>query len=146
MVRYLWDVAATFLRGIMETYNWDILMMYHRDVAGCFIWDYFEMSWRSTNGTSLLRTHKTLSRRSLVIPWRLTTETSCDVPSRRRWVLHLRRTCNVDETDRKTYSQRPLAGWYERFWKNSALWFPGLQNFFKKFVNLLLPLLHSYTT
>ena len=52
-----------------------------------------------------------------MIPWRRTTETSCDVPSRRRWVLHLRRTCNVDETDRKTSSQRPLAGWYERFLK-----------------------------
>ena len=34
-----------------------------------------------------------------------------DVPSRSRWVFHLRRTCNVTGTYRETLPRRLNAGW-----------------------------------
>ena len=44
---------------------------YHSNVIGCFIWELQETLYRSTNGTSLIRTTKT--------SWWHTTETSLDV-------------------------------------------------------------------
>ena len=107
---------------------------YHNDVIGCFIWGLQETSWIRTTETSWWRTSETslgvsfetcLRRREDVLMRRCCyvllrrhhgVTIRCrgevprrhinDVPSRRRWVFHLRSTCDVAETYRETSLQR----------------------------------------
>ena len=39
VIRYLLDVATTFLCDIVEIYQWNALVKFHRNIAACFIWD-----------------------------------------------------------------------------------------------------------
>ena len=109
----------------METYN--------NSVFGCFIWDLKETSQRRANGTSWIRTTETslgvsfetclrrcgdvqMGRRCYVllrcrydVPIRrgdVPLRRFGDVPSRRRWVFHLGRTCDVIGTYRETSLRR----------------------------------------
>ena len=71
----------------MDTYHWDVLVTYHRDVVGCFFWDLFDTLWRRLMGRCcyfLLRCRD-------------------NVPSKRHWVFHSRRTCDVTGTYRGTF-------------------------------------------
>ena len=99
---------------------------YHSDVIECFIWDLQETSQRRTNGTSRIRTIETwlgvsfetclrrrgdalMGRRCYVLLRRrhdVPIRCRGDVPPRRRWVFHLRRTCDVAGTYRETPLQR----------------------------------------
>ena len=88
----------------MDTYQWNVLVTYHWDVVECFIWDWSE-TWR-TDGTELLRPLKTSSRCFNKMSGRRTIKTSWHVPSRRRWVFHLRRTCDIAGTYRETSLRR----------------------------------------
>ena len=78
------------------------------DIVECFIWALFERSRRRTDKTLLLGPLETSSRRSNKTSWRRTTETSWlgDVPSRHRWVFHLRLTCDIAGTYRWTWLRR----------------------------------------
>ena len=101
-VRYLLEVATTFLCTFVETHHLDIVAKYHRDVIGwCFIWDYFKTSWKCTNGKSLLRILETSLQRSSMTLWRCNTETP----------FHLKRTCNIVDTIRKTSPRCSQDGW-----------------------------------
>ena len=106
---------------------------YHNDVIRCFIWDLVETpihttetSWWRTSDTSLgvlfktcLRRRKdvlmrrccyVLLRRCHDVPIRSRGDVPLrrlnEVPSRRRWLFHLRRTCDVAETYRETSLRR----------------------------------------
>ena len=90
---------------LMGRCGYDVLVTYHWDVAGCFIWDLFETLWRRTDGTSSLRPLETFNmsaRRCEDVPLR------CfgNVQLRRFSVFHLRRTCGVAGTSRKTLLRR----------------------------------------
>ena len=107
---------------------------YHNNVFGCFIWDLQETSKKRVNGTSWIRTTETslgvsfktclrrrgdvmmgrrcyvLLRRRYDVPIRRRGDAPLrrlgGVPSRRRWVFHLRRTCDVIGTYRETSLRR----------------------------------------
>ena len=107
---------------------------YHSGVIGCFIWDLEEMSKRRTNGTSWIRITEmslgvsfetclrhcedalmgrrcyVLLRRHHNVPVKRCGDVPLrclgDVSSRRRWVFHLRRTCDVAWTYRETSLRR----------------------------------------
>ena len=66
------------------------------------LWDVVE----TYCGTSLLRPFKTLSRRSNKTSWDVLLRRLGDVPTRRRWVFHLGRTCDVTGTYRETSLRR----------------------------------------
>ena len=100
--RPYWVFHLGLTGEVVESCHQDVLVTCQRDVVGCFIWDLLETSWRRTDETLLLRP---LRRRHDVpircrgdVPlWHLN-----DVPSRRHWVFHLRRTCDVTGTYRET--------------------------------------------
>ena len=106
----------------------------HSDVIGYFIWELQETSYRRTNGASWVRTTETslgasfetcLRLRGDILMGRLHKVSlirrhdiliRCrgdvplgrfgDVPMRRPWVFHTRRTCKVTGTYRETSLQR----------------------------------------
>ena len=107
---------------------------YHSDVIGCFIWELQETSERRTNGMSWIRTTETslgvsfetylrrcgdaLMRRRHYVPLRRGHDIPIkrredvplrrldDVPLRRRWVFHLRCTCDVAGQYKETSLRR----------------------------------------
>ena len=124
---------------------------YHSDVIGCFIWELQETSERRTNGMSWIRTTETslgvsfetylrccgdaLMRRRHYVPLRrghdIPIKRREDVPLRhlddvrlrRRWVFHLRCTCDVAGQYKETSLRRRHAvllpgGKFVNFLKN----------------------------
>ena len=98
-----WDVVGTYWWDVVDMYHWDVMVTYQWDVVGCFIWALFETSWRRTDETTMLRPLETSSRHSNKMSW---IRTLRRLSSRRCWVFHSRRTCDVAGTYKETSLSR----------------------------------------